>query len=178
MKGTSSRGENINEDNILVENLLNDEKIKAENLMIVDLLRNDLGMIAKNGSVKVQNLLELETHSTLHQITSTVFAELENAEYNFFNIFKALFPCGSVTGAPKIETMKFKNRTKFYEELKLALDRKFFSIGQVSKMDLIVEESDIPLGAATEICDLLDIPRRGNRAVIKAVLEQYTEVEP
>jgi para-aminobenzoate synthetase/4-amino-4-deoxychorismate lyase len=104
MKGTLPRGKNKNEDAKLLKNIIADEKIKAENLMIVDLLRNDLGMIAKNGTVKIENLLQVETHSTLHQITSSVSAELKNLDY--YEIFKALFPCGSVTGAPKIETMK------------------------------------------------------------------------
>jgi para-aminobenzoate synthetase / 4-amino-4-deoxychorismate lyase len=108
MKGTVKRGKTQKEDEFLVSKILLNEKNKAENMMIVDLLRNDLGKIAKNGTVQVEKKLEVETHKTLHQITSTVSAELKNLDY--FEIFKALFPCGSVTGAPKIETMKIINR--------------------------------------------------------------------
>lgn len=105
MKGTIKRGKTAQEDLKNIEFLKNDIKNRAENVMIVDLLRNDLGKIAKTGSVKVDKLFEVETHKTLHQMTSEITAELEeNTE--LFDIFKALFPCGSVTGAPKINTME------------------------------------------------------------------------
>jgi len=72
--------------------------------MIVDLLRNDLGKVATPGSVKVTQLFDVETHSTLHQMTSEIVAELKPSA-SLWEIFKALFPCGSVTGAPKRSTM-------------------------------------------------------------------------
>lgn len=105
MKGTIKRGLTLEEDKQLKDFLYNDEKNRAENVMIVDLLRNDLGRIAKTGSVKVSKLFEIETHKTLHQMTSQIEADLtENT--TFFDIFKAIFPCGSITGAPKISTME------------------------------------------------------------------------
>ena len=73
--------------------------------MIVDLLRNDLGRIAKTGSVKVSKLFEIETHKTLHQMTSQIEADLRE-NIALYDIFKAIFPCGSITGAPKISTMQ------------------------------------------------------------------------
>jgi para-aminobenzoate synthetase/4-amino-4-deoxychorismate lyase len=82
-----------------------DEKSRAENLMIVDLLRNDLSRISKPGTVKVPELYALETYPTLHQMTSKVTAELRG-EVKITGLFKALFPCGSVTGAPKIRAME------------------------------------------------------------------------
>ena len=105
MKGTIQRGVSIEEDEKLKKFLFNDEKNRAENVMIVDLLRNDLGKIAKTGSVKVSKLFEIETHKTLHQMTSQIEADLDN-KTKLLDIFKAIFPCGSITGAPKISTMR------------------------------------------------------------------------
>lgn len=105
MKGTIARGATDIEDEENRCFLLNDEKNRAENVMIVDLLRNDLGRIAKTGTVKVERLFEIETHKTLHQMTSEISAELtENTK--LYDIFKAIFPCGSITGAPKVSTMR------------------------------------------------------------------------
>lgn len=105
MKGTVERGETQQEDEKNIEFLKNDIKNRAENVMIVDLLRNDLGKIAKTGSVKVDRLFEVETHKTVHQMTSEVSAELDEG-ITLLEIFEAIFPCGSITGAPKINTMK------------------------------------------------------------------------
>lgn len=105
MKGTISRGANKTEDRQNIRFLQNDIKNRAENVMIVDLLRNDLGKIAKAGTVKVPKLFDIETHKTLHQMTSTVTAELKD-NISLYNIFEAIFPCGSITGAPKISTME------------------------------------------------------------------------
>ncbi len=105
MKGTVKRGASEEEDNQNIGFLRNDIKNRAENVMIVDLLRNDLGKIAQTGSVKVDKLFEIETHKTVHQMTSDVTAQLlENI--SLYNVFEAIFPCGSITGAPKISTMK------------------------------------------------------------------------
>lgn len=104
MKGTISRGEDYEKDRANIEFLKNDIKNRAENVMITDLLRNDLGRIAKTGSVKVTKLFEIETHKTLHQMTSQIEADILN-NTSLFEIFKAIFPCGSITGAPKISTM-------------------------------------------------------------------------
>ena len=72
--------------------------------MIVDLLRNDLGMIAQSGTVNVEKIFEIEQYPTVHQMTSTISAKVSDTT-NLVDIFKALFPCGSITGAPKISTM-------------------------------------------------------------------------
>lgn len=105
MKGTVKRGSTIDEDKNNIEFLKNDIKNRAENIMIVDLLRNDLSKIAKTGTVKVPKLFETETHKTLHQMTSEISAELRE-EISLYQILEAIFPCGSITGAPKISTMK------------------------------------------------------------------------
>lgn len=105
MKGTIKRGLSKSEDEANISFLKNDIKNRTENVMIVDLLRNDLSKIAKTGSVKVPKLFEIETHPTLHQMTSEVCAEVR-ADVTLFDIFEAIFPCGSITGAPKIRTME------------------------------------------------------------------------
>lgn len=105
MKGTARRGRWSAEDRAAVEQLRESPKERAENLMIVDLLRNDLGMVAETGSVTVDALFEVETYPTIHQMTSTVSARLR-AGTGLTDIFRALFPCGSVTGAPKRRSME------------------------------------------------------------------------
>ncbi|MGJ9460198.1 aminodeoxychorismate synthase component I [Oceanobacillus sp. CF4.6] len=104
MKGTIGRGKNQQEDKSNFNWLYQSEKNRAENVMIVDLLRNDLGMIAKQGSVEVPSLYSIEEYPTVFQMTSTVTGEIRN-DKTISDIFKALFPCGSITGAPKISTM-------------------------------------------------------------------------
>jgi para-aminobenzoate synthetase / 4-amino-4-deoxychorismate lyase len=104
MKGTVKRGASFEEDARNANWLLQSEKNRAENLMIVDLLRNDLGMVAESGTVEVEKLFEIEQYPTVHQMTSTISAKVtENT--TLVDIFKALFPCGSITGAPKVSTM-------------------------------------------------------------------------
>jgi para-aminobenzoate synthetase/4-amino-4-deoxychorismate lyase len=113
MKGTIKRGKNKFEDDKNIEFLKNDIKNRAENIMIVDLLRNDLGKFAKSGSVKVDNIFEIEKHPTLFQMTSQVSAEIED-KTSLYDIFQGIFPCGSITGAPKISTMKVINEVEPY----------------------------------------------------------------
>ncbi|AIS61108.1 aminodeoxychorismate synthase component I [Listeria ivanovii] len=105
MKGTVRRGKTDDADRAAHDWLMNDPKNRAENVMIVDLLRNDLGMIARPGSVKVPKLMTLEPYPTVWQMTSTVTAETL-PDTSLTAIFKALFPCGSITGAPKAKTME------------------------------------------------------------------------
>jgi para-aminobenzoate synthetase/4-amino-4-deoxychorismate lyase len=105
MKGTIQRDKNATRDAALRALLLNSEKDRAEHIMIVDLLRNDLGRVAQTGSVRVERFLDVETYQTLMQMTSTIAADIP-ANTSLYEIFKALFPCGSVTGAPKIRCME------------------------------------------------------------------------
>ncbi|MCS7279139.1 MAG: aminodeoxychorismate synthase component I [Thermodesulfobacteriaceae bacterium] len=104
MKGTIKRGNTLSEDFKNKNFLKRDLKNQAENVMIVDLIRNDLGRVCKPGSVYVSEYFKIKTYPTLHQMISTVKGTLNTN--NFFEILKALFPCGSVTGAPKIRTME------------------------------------------------------------------------
>lgn len=105
IKGTRPRGATREEDDRLREELLNSVKDRAENIMIVDLLRNDIGRICDFGSVRIEKLCDLEEHPTLFHLVSTVSGALrENVSVS--QIIRAIFPCGSITGAPKIRTMQ------------------------------------------------------------------------
>ncbi len=104
MKGTAPRGRWYEEDLERVQALAVSEKDRAENIMIVDLLRSDLGRIAQIGSVQAEPLFAIERYPTLFQMTSTVSASVP-PETTLADLFTALFPCGSVTGAPKISAM-------------------------------------------------------------------------
>lgn len=105
IKGTIKRGIDKNEDNTLKNSLSNDEKEKAENVMIVDLVRNDLSRIATQGSVKVDELFGIYTFKTVHQMISTVSCDISE-KTSFSDVLKATYPMGSMTGAPKISAMK------------------------------------------------------------------------
>ncbi|AOS84247.1 aminodeoxychorismate synthase, component I [Chlorobaculum limnaeum] len=105
MKGTAPRRERPDEDLAEKAGLSKCEKNRAENLMIVDLLRNDLGRICETGSVRASGLFETQSYPTLHQMVSTVRGELRD-ETRLRDLFRALFPSGSVTGAPKVRAMQ------------------------------------------------------------------------
>lgn len=105
MKGTVGRGKTAEEDEENAAWLLQSEKNRAENVMIVDLLRNDLGMIAEPATVEVPELFTIEKYPTVYQMTSAVTAEI-SPDKKLADLFRALFPCGSITGAPKVSTMK------------------------------------------------------------------------
>jgi len=105
MKGTIKRLADAASDKVQRHSMQEDKKSRAENLMIVDLLRNDLSRISVPGTVKVPELFALETYPTLHQMTSQVTAKL-GRDASIKSLFESLFPCGSVTGAPKIRAME------------------------------------------------------------------------
>ena len=105
MKGTISRGRTQLEDQQLAEWLSRDSKNCAENVMIVDLLRNDLGRLCQAGSITVPKLFTIEKYNTLFHMTSTVEGTLKD-DVDYSQVVRSLFPCGSVTGAPKIRAME------------------------------------------------------------------------
>ncbi|KQV66384.1 aminodeoxychorismate synthase component I [Rhizobium sp. Root1220] len=104
MKGTARRGNSAADDAAIVEAMRNDIKTQAENRMIVDLLRNDISRITEVGTLDVPKLFDIETYPTVHQMVSHVRARLLPG-LSIRDIFAALFPCGSITGAPKISAM-------------------------------------------------------------------------
>jgi len=105
MKGTARRGRWAGEDEAIAAALRGSVKDRAENAMIVDLLRNDMGRVATVGSVTWSDVFELERYETVWQLTSTVSADARPGTA-VLDVFRALFPCGSVTGAPKVRTMQ------------------------------------------------------------------------
>jgi para-aminobenzoate synthetase / 4-amino-4-deoxychorismate lyase len=105
MKGTAPRGLDMEEQHANTKWLSNDEKNRSENVMIVDLLRNDLRRICKVNTINVDKLCDVEVFPTVLQMVSTITGQLRSG-INYADIFRALFPCGSITGAPKVRTMK------------------------------------------------------------------------
>ena len=117
IKGTIKRGTTSGEDALLRRKLLNDTKERSENIMIVDLVRNDLSKVAKRGTVKVDEFLGIHTFKQVHQMISTISCEVRSG-FSFYDIIKAAFPMGSMTGAPKIKAMELIEK---YETTKRGL---------------------------------------------------------
>ena len=105
IKGTRPRSLDSKQDQANAVELVNAEKDQAENLMIVDLLRNDIGRVAKPGSVKVPKLFAIESFPAVHHLVSTITATLDD-RFNAIDLLRASFPGGSITGAPKIRAME------------------------------------------------------------------------
>lgn len=111
IKGTSKRGKNAIEDADLVRELINSEKERAENMMIVDLVRNDLSHTAKDGSVFVEELCKVYTFETVHQMISTI-TSVQSKSFSFIDTINHCFPMGSMTGAPKLSALKLISETE------------------------------------------------------------------
>ncbi|MBO6610435.1 aminodeoxychorismate synthase component I [Altererythrobacter sp.] len=111
MKGTRPRGATAEADQALADELASSVKDKAENLMIVDLMRNDLSRVAEAGSVRVEAPFTVESYPTVHQMVSSVHAKLQSGKAAI-DLIRAIFPCGSITGAPKIRAMELINEVE------------------------------------------------------------------
>ncbi len=109
MKGTAPRGRTLEEDRRLAEELEKSAKNRAENIMILDMVRNDLGRLASPGGVQTEEICTLEKYPTVWQLTSTATAR---SKATLAEIFQALFPCASITGAPKVQTMQIITATE------------------------------------------------------------------
>ncbi|MBU0634048.1 MAG: aminodeoxychorismate synthase component I [Candidatus Omnitrophica bacterium] len=150
MKGTISRGEKREEDEKNKRFLQKDIKNRAENLMIVDLLRNDLGRISRTGTVSVKKLFRVEKYKTLFQMTSTVKSKLKKP-LSILELFSSIFPSGSVTGAPKIHTMKLirkieKEERKIYTGSIGFISPKQNAVFNVAIRTILLEKGRAELG--------------------------------
>ena len=105
IKGTRPRGDNPEQDEFFKTELSNSEKDKAELLMIVDLERNDLGRVSEIGSVKVPELFKIEAYANVYHLVATIESEIDK-DKDIYEVIKATFPGGSITGAPKIRAME------------------------------------------------------------------------
>ena len=113
IKGTRTRSDNISEDQKLIDELQKSEKDKAEHIMIVDLIRNDLGKICKFGSVETNNLFKVHSFKTIHHMITDVTGRLKD-NISEIDVFQALFPGGSVTGAPKQRSLEIIDQIEEY----------------------------------------------------------------
>lgn len=137
MKGTVKRGRNIKEDMANALFLQNDEKNQSENVMIVDLLRNDIGKISETGSVKVKKLYEIERYNTLFQMTSTIESKLVN-NISTYEMIKGIFPSGSIAGAPKIRSMEIINELENEERKVYTGSIGFFEPSGDAKFNVVI----------------------------------------
>lgn len=106
--GTIKRGDNVVEDEYFAGKLLNDPKERAEHIMLVDLSRNDIGRVSKKGSVKIGKLMYIEKYSHVQHIVTSVFSQIETGA-DAFDLIRASYPAGTVTGAPKVRAMEIIN---------------------------------------------------------------------
>jgi para-aminobenzoate synthetase/4-amino-4-deoxychorismate lyase len=113
MKGTIRRGLSFIDDKLQLEKLKNSKKDHAENIMIVDLIRNDLGRVCEYDTVKTTSRLNTEKYETVYQLTSTIEGKIKTE--SIYKILKNIFPCGSITGAPKIKTMEIIKELEYSE---------------------------------------------------------------
>ncbi|MEO6850897.1 MAG: aminodeoxychorismate synthase component I, partial [Mucilaginibacter sp.] len=172
IKGTILRDDDPNEDTKNKIILKNNEKFRAENLMIVDLLRNDFGRVCEIGSVHVPNLMEVEAYETLNHLVSTVAGKLK-PEYNIIDLFKATFPGGSITGTPKLRTMEIIDRLESDARGPYTGSLGYLSLSGAAELNIIIRtavvtKNKITVGAGGAIIAFSDPQEEIDEILLKA----------
>lgn len=172
IKGTIVRDADPIIDEQNKKKLREDEKFKAENLMIVDLLRNDLGRVCEIGSVSVPHLMVVETYETLNHLVSTVVGTLEQ-KYSIIDLVKATFPGGSVTGAPKKRTMEIIDKLEKVARGPYTGSIGYLSLCGCSEFNIIIRtavltENNIKIGCGGAIISLSDPQEEFDEILLKA----------
>ena len=172
IKGTRKRGKTVAEDEALYEDLRTNEKDRSENLMIVDLLRNDIGTVCNIGSVHVSNIFAVESYKTVHQLVSSIRGRLRRG-ISAVQAVQASFPPGSMTGTPKKRTLEIIDRLEAGPRGVYSGSMGFFGLNGSADLSvvirtIVVTEEAVTIGVGGAIIDLSDPQAELEEMILKS----------